>query len=135
MKRIFVICVLSLLAYFLNLIIEIGWHTSVLQDVKFTHTSEWLPWEIITLLPPSALFYASIGWLYQRYYQQAKNIDICALACLVWLWRYFFTVTIWYITPSFLQYMWQLIAEITPSACLLIGYYCRQFLLERRDYP
>jgi len=113
---------IALIAYFVNLGLQLAWHYALLEDVTFSIKTYWLPWHTLAGMPPVIIFYAVVGWTLSRYYSGFEISEVILFICIVLGWRLFFIQQIGYQDPSFALLTWSFIEFILPCIAVFVGY-------------
>ena len=122
MKTIIIFVLIGLIAYFINIGMQLAWHYSLLEGVKFRIQTDWLPWHILAGMPPVVLFYGALGWVLCRYYPNFEFREVTLFISIVLAWKLIFIQEIWHLDPSIANLTWSSIEFVLPCIAVLIGY-------------
>jgi hypothetical protein len=122
LKTILIFLLVALIAYFVNLGMQLAWHYALLEGVTFRIETDWLPWHTLAGMPPVIILYAVVGWTFSRYYPGFKLSEVILFICIVLAWRLFFIKQIWHIDPSIANLTWAIIEFVLPCIAVLVGY-------------
>lgn len=132
MKQVVILFSLSLVLYFIDVLVKMIWFLLFIDGTIFTNVPDWLPWDLMLETPPSITLYFLVGWFFHYLHFNRQHVNVLIFAGLIMMWRFVFIQTIWYQEPSIAYIGWRSIIEIIPSVSVLLGFHAYAYKLKNR---